>query len=111
MDALTVGYTAIKPGAVGSFGDEWDFHLSTLQAQWLHHSQSDEADATTIIADYALGGGASAFAAMRSLSHTMTSTSQLLLNPTMVCPYPLASTWALVTKSTTTMTMCLKHKV
>ena len=45
-----------------------------------------------------------------SLSHTMTSTSQLLLNQTMVCPYPLASTWALVTKSTTTMTMSLKHK-
>ena len=43
MDALTVGYTAIKPGEVAgadAFGDEWDFHLSTLQATWLHHSQS-----------------------------------------------------------------------
>ena len=27
MDALTVGYTSIKPGADGSFGDEWDFLL------------------------------------------------------------------------------------
>ena len=25
MDALTVGYTTINPGAAGSFGDEWDF--------------------------------------------------------------------------------------
>ena len=24
MDTLTVGYTTIKPGADGSFGDEWD---------------------------------------------------------------------------------------
>ena len=40
----------------------------------------------------------------------MTSTSQLPLNQTMVCPFHLASTWALVAKSTITMTMCLKHK-
>ena len=24
MDALTVGYTTIKPGSAGTFGDEWD---------------------------------------------------------------------------------------
>ena len=27
MDTLTVGYTSIKPGANGSFGDEWDFSV------------------------------------------------------------------------------------
>ena len=33
----------------------------------------DEADATTIIADYALGGGASAFAAMHDKAGTATT--------------------------------------
>ena len=27
MDSLTVGYTTIKPGKDGGFGDEWDFSV------------------------------------------------------------------------------------
>ena len=64
----------------GHFGDEWDFQLNTLQAQWLHLSQSDEADATTIIADYALGGGASAFAAMHDKAGTDNDLTTVGLN-------------------------------
>ena len=63
MDALTVGYTSIQPGGK-SFGDEWDFSVGYYSWRtWLHLSLLDETDATTVILDYALGGGASAFAA------------------------------------------------
>jgi outer membrane protein OmpU len=67
MDAITVGYTAIKPGTVAgsdSYGDEWDFSVKYTAGALVASFAIDEADATTVIADYALGGGASAFAAM-----------------------------------------------
>ena len=39
MDALTVGYTSIKPGSAGIHSaTSGTLQLSTLQAQWLHHS-------------------------------------------------------------------------
>ena len=64
MDTLTVGYTSIKPGTDGSFGDEWDFSVKYAAGAVAASFATDETDATTIILDYNLGGGASAFAAM-----------------------------------------------
>jgi hypothetical protein len=40
----------------------------------------DEADATTVIADYALGGGASAFAAMHDKTGTANDLTAVGLN-------------------------------
>jgi hypothetical protein len=64
MGEITVGYTTIKPGSAGTFGDEWDFTAAYAAGAVSASFAIDEADATTIIVDYALGGGASAFAAM-----------------------------------------------
>jgi len=64
MGDITVGYTTIKPGSTGSYGDEWDFSLAYAAGAVSASFAVDEADATTLIVDYALGGGASAFAAM-----------------------------------------------
>ncbi|MDB4123353.1 hypothetical protein N9568_03140 [Planktomarina temperata] len=64
MGDITVGYTTIKPGSSASFGDEWDFSAAYAAGAVSASFAIDEADATTIIVDYALGGGASAFAAM-----------------------------------------------
>ena len=83
MDALTVGYTAIKPGEVAgadAFGDEWDFSLKYSAGDLVASFAIDEADATTIIADYALGGGASAFAAMHDKAGTADDLTTVGLN-------------------------------
>jgi len=63
MDALTVKYTSITPGSAGSMGDEWDVKLSYAAGAMSASINLDEADATTMIAEYDLGG-ATAFAAM-----------------------------------------------
>ena len=65
MGDITVGYTTIKPGGTaGKYGDEWDFSAAYAAGAVSASFAIDEADATTIIVDYDLGGGASAFAAM-----------------------------------------------
>ena len=64
MDALTVKYTSITPGSNGSMGDEWDAKISYATGAMSASINLDEADATTMIAEYDLGGGATAFAAM-----------------------------------------------
>ena len=64
MDALTVKYTSITPGSAGSMGDEWDAKISYATGAMSASINLDEADATTMIAEYDLGGGATAFAAM-----------------------------------------------
>ena len=64
MGDITVGYTTIKPGSAGSFGDEWDFSAAYAAGAVSASFAIDEADATTIIVDYDLGGGVTAFAAM-----------------------------------------------
>ena len=64
MDSLTVGYTSIKPGKDASFGDEWDASVKYTAGALVASFAIDETDATTLIADFDLGGGASAFAAM-----------------------------------------------
>ena len=83
MDALTIGYTAIKPGEVAgadAFGDEWDFSVKYTAGDLVASFAIDEADATTIIADYALGGGASAFAAMHDKAGTAEDLTAVGLN-------------------------------
>ena len=65
MGDLTVGYTTIKPGgSAGKYGDEWDFSVAYAAGAVGASFAIDEADATTIIVDYDLGGGVTAFAAM-----------------------------------------------
>jgi len=83
MDAITVGYTAIKPGGVAgsdSYGDEWDFSVKYTAGALVASFAIDEADATTVIADYALGGGASAFAAMHDKAGTNSDLTAVGLN-------------------------------
>ena len=83
MDSLTVGYTAIKPGTVAgsdSYGDEWDFSVKYTAGALVASFAIDEADATTVIADYALGGGASAFAAMHDKAGTASDLTTVGLN-------------------------------
>jgi outer membrane protein OmpU len=83
MDAITVGYTAIKPGTVAgsdSYGDEWDFSVKYTAGALVASFAIDEADATTVIADYALGGGASAFAAMHDKDGTASDLTTIGLN-------------------------------
>jgi outer membrane protein OmpU len=83
MDAITVGYTAIKPGGVAgsdSYGDEWDFSVKYTAGAMVASFAIDEADATTVIADYALGGGASAFAAMHDKAGTASDLTTVGLN-------------------------------
>ena len=83
MDAITVGYTSIKPGGVAgsdSYGDEWDFSVKYTAGALVASFAIDEADATTVIADYALGGGASAFAAMHDKAGTAKDLTTVGLN-------------------------------
>ena len=65
MGDITVSYTTIKPGGTsGKYGDEWDFSAAYAAGAVSASFALDEADATTIIVDYDLGGGVTAFAAM-----------------------------------------------
>ena len=63
-----------------SFGDEWDFLLRYAAGAVVASFALDEADATTIIVDYALGGGASAFAAMHDKAGTDNDLTTVGLN-------------------------------
>ena len=69
MDAMTVSYTSIKPGSTGSLGDEWDAKISYSTGAMSASIAVDEADATTMIAEYDLGC-ATAFAAMHDKAGT-----------------------------------------
>ena len=83
MDAITVGYTSIKPGTVAgsdSYGDEWDFSVKYAAGAVAASFATDETDATTIILDYSLGGGASAFAAMHDKAGTDSDLTAIGLN-------------------------------
>ena len=63
-----------------SFGDEWDFSVKMTSGALVASFAIDEADATTVIADYALGGGASAFAAMHDKAGTASDLTTVGLN-------------------------------
>jgi len=80
MDALTFGYTTIKPGSSASFGDEWDFSVAYAVDAVSASFATDETDATTIIAEYTLGGGATAFAAMHDKTGTASDLTAIGLN-------------------------------
>ena len=80
MDDITVGYTSIKPGSNGSFGDEWDFSVAYAAGATSASFATDETDATTFILDYDLGGGASAFAAMHDKAGTASDLTAIGLN-------------------------------
>ena len=79
MGEITVGYTTIQPGN-GDFGDEWDFSVAYAAGPVAASFATDEADATTIILDYSLGGGASAFAAMHDKAGTDNDLTAMGLN-------------------------------
>jgi outer membrane protein OmpU len=64
MGDLTASYTSIRPGSDGEMGDEYDAKVSYSAGALSASVNIDEADASTIIANYNLGGGATAFAAM-----------------------------------------------
>ena len=65
MDSLTFAYTSIDPSAAGkSQGDEWDASVSYAAGAMTASYAIDEADASTLIGTYALGGGTTLFAAM-----------------------------------------------
>ena len=80
MGDVTVGYTSIKPGSASAFGDEWDFSAAYAAGAVSASFALDEADATTIILDYDLGGGASAFAAMHDKAGTASDLTAVGLN-------------------------------
>ncbi|MGB2127798.1 hypothetical protein, partial [Planktomarina sp.] len=80
MGDITVGYTTIRPGSAGSFGDEWDFSVAYAAGAVGASFATDETDATTFILDYALGGGASAFAAMHDKAGTDNDLTAIGLN-------------------------------
>ena len=64
----------------GGFGDEWDFSVGYSAGAVAASFALDETDATTIILDYALGGGASAFAAMHDKAGTDNDLTAVGLN-------------------------------
>ena len=65
LDSITVAYTSIDPSAAGkSQGDEWDASIAYSAGAMSASFAVDEADATTLIGTYDLGGGTTLFAAM-----------------------------------------------
>lgn len=68
-DALTVAYTTIQPGKDVKFGDEWDASIKYTAGAMSASFATDEASATTLIAEYDLGG-ATAFVAMNDTEGT-----------------------------------------
>ena len=69
MDALTVAYTTIQRGKDAKFGDEWDASIKYTAGAMSASFATDEASATTLIAEYDLGG-ATAFTAMHDKEGT-----------------------------------------
>ena len=71
MDAITVAYTSIDPEETGKgMGDEWDASISYSAGALSASYAVDEADATTMIATYDLGGGATVFVASHDKANT-----------------------------------------
>jgi outer membrane protein OmpU len=71
MDNITLSYTSIEPGGANKdFGDEWDMKVSYAAGPLAASFNVDEADATTMIAEYDLGGGVTAFAAQHDKAGT-----------------------------------------
>ena len=79
MDALTLGYTSIKPGTNGDLGDEWDLSIAYSAGAMSASFAVDEADATTMIAEWDLGG-ATAFAAVHDKAGTANDLTTMGIN-------------------------------
>ena len=69
MDALTVAYTTIQPGKDVKSGEEWDASIKYTAGAMSASFATDEASATTLIAEYDLGG-ATAFVPMHDKEGT-----------------------------------------
>ena len=79
MDALTLGYTSIKPGTNGDLGDEWDLSIAYSAGAMTASFAIDEADATTMTAEWDLGG-ATAFASMHDKDGTADDLTAMGIN-------------------------------
>jgi hypothetical protein len=66
MDAITISYTAASTGESGSdLGDDWDAKISYTAGALTASYSLDEDDVSKLVAEYDLGGGATAFASMK----------------------------------------------
>jgi outer membrane protein OmpU len=79
MDALTLGYTSIKPGTNGDLGDEWDLSIKYAAGAMSASFAVDEADATTMTAEWNLGG-ATAFVSMHDKTGTASDLTAMGVN-------------------------------
>jgi len=81
MDAITLSYTAIDPSTANKdMGDEWDAKIAYSAGAMSASYAIDEADATTLIAEYGLGGGATAFVAMHDKAGTASDMNTMGIN-------------------------------
>jgi hypothetical protein len=81
MDSLTFAYTSIDPSAAGKGqGDEWDASVSYAAGAMTASYAIDEADASTLIGTYALGGGTTLFAAMHDKAGEDTDMTTIGMN-------------------------------
>ena len=81
MDTLTVSYIAIDPSAAGKdMGDEWDASIKYSAGALTASYTIDEADATTLIAEYDLGGGATFSAAAHEKAGTANDFNAMGIN-------------------------------
>ena len=81
MDSITVSYTTIDPSAAGkSMGAEWDASIKYSAGALTASYAIDEASATTLIAEYDLGGGATFFAAAHEKAGTANDFNAMGIN-------------------------------
>jgi len=81
MDAITLTYTSIDPQEANKdWGDEWDAKIAYSAGALTASFATDEADATTMIAEYDLGGGATFFAASHDKAGTATDMTTMGIN-------------------------------
>jgi len=81
MDAITLTYTSIDPQEANKdWGDEWDAKVSYSAGAMTASFATDEADATTMIAEYDLGGGATFFAASHDKAGTASDLTTMGIN-------------------------------
>jgi outer membrane protein OmpU len=81
MDAITLTYTSIDPQEANKdWGDEWDAKIAYSAGAMTASFATDEADATTMIAEYDLGGGATFFAASHDKAGTASDMTTMGIN-------------------------------
>ena len=81
MDAITLTYTSIDPQEANKdWGDEWDAKIAYSAGALTASFATDEADATTMIAEYDLGGGATFFAASHDKAGTASDMTTMGIN-------------------------------